>query len=222
MSELPTRIEVDAESGSIILSDLIRLDSVLSSFTFSLLQSIHNFTSEMQNTLDSGVQMVWMERIKKLSVVSKRLTGEWVTLVQVWKWFCVQNEENRAEDRWQSWSLRRPLFVNNWRVVRRQNALPSDVRSDKNVVVPHPSPPPHPTQRVWNRSGRFGPWVFTERKRVWSEGKKMAVERVVCLVNMCWVANGGLSLKSRQHVNFSKGCQSYWEVSRLLCFSNLR
>ena len=76
MSELPTRIDVGAESGSILLSDLVRIDSVLSLFSFSLLQSIHNFTSEMQNTLDSGVQMVWMERIKKLSVVSKRLTGE--------------------------------------------------------------------------------------------------------------------------------------------------
>ena len=42
MSELPTRIEVGAESGSIILSDLIRIDSVLSSFSFSLLQSIHD------------------------------------------------------------------------------------------------------------------------------------------------------------------------------------
>ena len=48
MSELPTQIEVGAESGSIILSDLIRIDSVLSSFSFSLLQSVHDFTSEMQ------------------------------------------------------------------------------------------------------------------------------------------------------------------------------
>ena len=39
MSELPTRIEVGAESGSIILSGLIRIDSVLSSFSFSLLHS---------------------------------------------------------------------------------------------------------------------------------------------------------------------------------------
>ena len=40
MSELPTRIEVGAESGSIILSNLIRIDLVLSSFSYSLLQSM--------------------------------------------------------------------------------------------------------------------------------------------------------------------------------------
>ena len=43
-----TRMDMGAESGSIIVSDLIRIDSVLSSFSFSLLQSIHDFTSEMQ------------------------------------------------------------------------------------------------------------------------------------------------------------------------------
>ena len=34
------------------------------------------FRNAMLHTLDSGVQMVWMARIKKLSVVSKRLTGD--------------------------------------------------------------------------------------------------------------------------------------------------
>ena len=43
--------------------------------------------------------MVWMARIKKLSVVSKRLTGDWMIFSQVSKWFCVQDEWNRAEDR---------------------------------------------------------------------------------------------------------------------------
>ena len=37
-----------SESGIIILSDLITIDSVLSSFSRSLLQSIHNFTPKMQ------------------------------------------------------------------------------------------------------------------------------------------------------------------------------
>ena len=46
MSELLTQTGVGAESGSIIRSDLIRIDLVLSSFSFSLLQSIHDFTSE--------------------------------------------------------------------------------------------------------------------------------------------------------------------------------
>ena len=43
MSELPTQTEMGAESGSIILSDLIRIYSVLSPFSFRLLQSIHIF-----------------------------------------------------------------------------------------------------------------------------------------------------------------------------------
>ena len=58
-SELPTRIDVGAESGSIILSDLIRIDSVLSSFSFSLLQSIHDLTSEMQFCIRWAVVSKW-------------------------------------------------------------------------------------------------------------------------------------------------------------------
>ena len=45
---LPSRIQVSAESESVILSDLIGIDWFLSSVSFSLLQSIHSFTSEMQ------------------------------------------------------------------------------------------------------------------------------------------------------------------------------
>ena len=41
------------------------------------------FRNAMLHTLDSGVQMVWMARIKKLSVVSKRLTEDLVTFDQV-------------------------------------------------------------------------------------------------------------------------------------------
>ena len=63
MSELPTRVEVGAESGSIILSGLIRTDLVLSSISFSLLQSIHDFTSEMQFCI-------------RLTVVSNGLDGK--------------------------------------------------------------------------------------------------------------------------------------------------
>ena len=56
-----------------ILSDLIRIDSVLSSFSFQLV-AVHPqfyFRNAILHTLDRGVQMVWMARIKKLSVVSK-------------------------------------------------------------------------------------------------------------------------------------------------------
>ena len=59
MSGLPSRIEVGAESVSIILSDLIRIDSVLSSFSFSLLQSIHDLTSEMQFCIRWAVVSKW-------------------------------------------------------------------------------------------------------------------------------------------------------------------
>ena len=78
MSELLTQIEVGAESENVFFSsDLIRIDSVLSKFSFSLLQSIHNFY--LKNAImhtDSGVQMVRTARINKLSVVSKRLAGD--------------------------------------------------------------------------------------------------------------------------------------------------
>ena len=59
MSELPTQIEVGTESGSTILSDLIRIDSVLSLFSFSLLQSIHKFTPEMQFCIRWTVVFKW-------------------------------------------------------------------------------------------------------------------------------------------------------------------
>ena len=66
---------MDAGTGSIILSDLIRIDSVLSLFSFSLLQSIHNFTSEMQFCIRWTVvsKMVWKARNKKLNIVSKKI-----------------------------------------------------------------------------------------------------------------------------------------------------
>ena len=65
MSELPTPIEAGAESGSIILSDLIRMDSLSSSFSFSLLQSVHSFTSEMQFYICWTVVSKWRLKKKK-------------------------------------------------------------------------------------------------------------------------------------------------------------
>ena len=79
-SELPTRIEVVAESGSIILSYLIRIDSVLSSFSFSLLQSIHNFTSEMQFCICWTVVSKWsgwQESRSRVSSAKDWLEIEW-------------------------------------------------------------------------------------------------------------------------------------------------
>ena len=52
---LSTQIAVGAESGSLIH---------------------FYFRNTVLHTLDSGVQMVWMARIKELSVISKRFTLE--------------------------------------------------------------------------------------------------------------------------------------------------
>ena len=119
-SELPTWIEVGAESGSIILSDLIRIDSVLSSFSRSLLQSIHNFTPKMQfcmrwtmvsNGLDGKTQEVECHQQKinwRLSDVrsslkqwikqgwgqspAARKSREWMVLSCCCRWYSFQSQ----------------------------------------------------------------------------------------------------------------------------------
>ena len=49
--------------------------------------------------------MVRMARIKKLSVVSKRLTGDGMMFDQVGQYFCVQDKSNRVENR-VPWSVK--------------------------------------------------------------------------------------------------------------------
>ena len=120
MSELPTQIEVGTESGSTILSDLIRIDSLLSSFCLSLLQSFHDFTSEMQfcyvgqwcpNNLDGKNQEVECHQQKinwRLSDVrsslkqwikqgwgqspAARKSREWMVLSCCCRWYSFQSQ----------------------------------------------------------------------------------------------------------------------------------
>ena len=70
ISELPTRTEAGAESGNIILSGLFGIDLVLVLFSFSLLQSIHNFTSEMQFRILWTVVYKWSVWQESSSLVS--------------------------------------------------------------------------------------------------------------------------------------------------------
>ena len=80
MSELPAGIELGAESGNMILSDWSRIDSASSSFSFSLSQSSHNFTSEMQFCMRWTVVFKWSGWQESRSWVSSAkdwLETEW-------------------------------------------------------------------------------------------------------------------------------------------------
>ena len=83
MTELPIRTEADAESGSFVLSDLNRRDSVSSSLSISLSQSMRNFRNGILQALDSALILTRVERVKELSVVRERVTGDRMNFTQV-------------------------------------------------------------------------------------------------------------------------------------------
>ena len=83
MTKLPIRTEADAGSGSFVLSDLNRRDSVSSSLSISLSQSIQNFRNGILLALDNALILLRVERVKELSVVRERVTRDRMNFIQV-------------------------------------------------------------------------------------------------------------------------------------------
>ena len=102
----------------------------------------------------------------------------------------------------------------NQSVIGRENALPSDERSDKTMCLKD-LPEKCSLSHILDQPGPFDELELSQRKWLWTvnNNKKIVVWRVVYLVCTCGLANHSLSLKSWQHVDSTQGNKVY-EISK--------